>query len=356
MKTRYRLKLMTALLGLASLGAMAAAPGSAASADRPVPSAATFTSLCGALSGMRPSTVAHVMFIVFENKSYRTIVGGTSTPYTNDTLIPGCGLATGFHNYSHPSTANYLAMTSGMAQGKAASADCLPSGCPQSQSSIFSQLGTSGRAWREYAEAMPSNCYKKNYDNTGFVNADGSTGEYYYVRHAPPPYYTLPPVPSECSSWDVPLGTTSSGNLLTALSPAADGLPAFSFVSPGGCDDTHDCKARVGDRWLQQWIPIIQRSAAYQSGQLVVFITYDEGTGSDKVNGETCWDTAHADSTAYPSCHIPTIVMSPYTAPGTVSGEYFNHLSLLGTAEDLLGLPRLPAAEGYTGLQAAFSL
>jgi hypothetical protein len=39
-----------------------------------------------------------------------------------------------------------------------------------------------------------------------------------------------------------------------------------------------------------------------------------------------------------------------------VSGEYFNHLGLLGTAEDLLGLPRLPTAEGYTGLQAAFSL
>jgi hypothetical protein len=31
-------------------------------------------------------------------------------------------------------------------------------------------------------------------------------------------------------------------------------------------------------------------------------------------------------------------------------------LCLLGTAEDLLGLPRLPATEGFAGLQADFRL
>jgi phosphatidylinositol-3-phosphatase len=203
---------------------------------------------------------------------------------------------------------------------------------------------------------MPSNCDKKNYDSTAFINADGSTGEYYYVRHAPPAYYTTSPVPDNCSSWDVPLGTSTSGSFLNALSPTSDGLPAFSFVTPGGCNDMHDCSVTVGDAWLKEWIPVIQQSAAYQSGQLVVFITSDEGTGSDKVNGETCSDTTHADFVTYPSCRVATIVMSPYTAPGTRSGSYFNHLGLLGTAEDLLGLPRLPTAAGYAGLQSAFGL
>jgi hypothetical protein len=118
----------------------------------------------------------------------------------------------------------------------------------------------------------------------------------------------------------------------------------------------HDCSTRVGDDWLSTWVPIIQQSAAYQSGQLVVFITWDEGEGSDKVAGEPCWDSTHANSVTYPSCHVATVVLSPYTAPGTASADYFNHLSLLGTAEDLLGLPRLPATAGYTGLQAAFGL
>jgi phospholipase C len=340
---------------LASL-AIPGSHGAVSSAQVTAPQAPGFSSLCGALAGTQPSTVTHVMFIVFENKAYKAIVGSAAAPYLNKTLIPACGLATNYHGYSHPSLPNYLALTSGTAQGNATVKDCNPSGCPQTQDSIFAQLGNAGRDWREYAEAMPANCAKTNFDNTGYVNANGSKGEYYYVRHAPPPYYTSPPVPGECASWDVPLGTTSSGSLVTALSPSTDGLPAFSFVSPGGCNDMHDCPAAVGDAWLAQWIPIIQQSAAYQSGQLVVFITWDEGTGADKVLGETCWDAAHADATAYPSCRVVTIVMSPYTAPGTVSSNYFNHLSLLGTAEDLLGLPRLPATAGSVGLQAAFGL
>ncbi len=311
MRIAYRAQLVALLAVLTGLGSTPAAQARA-----PSPRTASFTSLCGAMSGTHPATVSHVMFILFENKSYGSIVGSKSAPFINQTLIPGCGLATNYHNYSHPSTPNYLALTSGAAQGKAASADCLPSGCPQSQASIFSQLSTAGQDWREYAEATPGNCYKKDYDNTTYINADGSTGEYYYVRHAPPAYYTSGPVPVDCSNWDVPLGTTSSGSFVNALSPGSDGLPAFSFVTPGGCDDMHDCPVKVGDDWLKEWIPIIQQSAAYQSGQLAVFITSDEGTGSDKTNGETCWDTVHADSATYPSCHIATIVMSPYTIAG----------------------------------------
>jgi phosphatidylinositol-3-phosphatase len=351
MKLGYRLTWVISLAAVAALTAFLPAAHAT-----PAPRHASSSSLCGAMDGTHPTTVSHVMFIVFENKSYGNIVGNSSAPYLNDTMIAGCGLATNYHNYSHPSTPNYLALTSGTVQGKATSQDCPPADCPQSQASIFSQLGSAGRTWGEYAEAMPGNCVKKNYDNTSYTNANGSTGEFYYVRHAPPPYYTTAPVPAECSSWDVPLGTVNSGAFLSALSPSTDGLPAFSFVTPGGCDDMHDCSTTVGDDWLREWIPVIQQSAAYQSGQLVVFITWDEGVGADKTNGETCWDSAHASSKTYPSCHIATIVMSPYTTPGTRSGDYFNHLSLLGTAEDLLGLPRLATTQGYAGLQSAFGL
>ena len=147
----------------------------------------------------------------------------------------------------------------------------------------------------------------------------------------------------------MPLGTTSSGNFLNALSPSSDGLPAFSFVTPGGCDDMHDCSTIVGDDWLKEWIPVIQQSAAYQSGQLVVFITSDEGTGSDKVNGESCWDTTHAASATYPSWHIATIVMSPYTVPGTTLGSYFNHLSRSAPRKTCSGVPTAATGRRVTG-------
>jgi hypothetical protein len=161
MKLRCRLPLAVLVAALAAAAGFL--PAAQAAPARPQ---ASFTNLCGALAGTQPATVSHVMFIVFENKSYGAVVGKASAPYLNGTLITGCGLATNYHSYSHPSASNYLALTSGTAQGKAVSADCLPIGCPQSPDSIFAQLGNAGQSWREYAEAMPANCGKKNYDNT----------------------------------------------------------------------------------------------------------------------------------------------------------------------------------------------
>jgi len=116
------------------------------------------------------------------------------------------------------------------------------------------------------------------------------------------------------------------------------------------------CSTGKGDAWLKTWVPVVQKSAAYQSGQLIVFITWDEGEGADKRAGEHCWNSAHASTSLYPSCWVSTLVLSPHTKPSTRSGSYFNHLGLLGTAEDLLGLHRLATTTGYAGLRSAFGL
>jgi hypothetical protein len=41
---------------------------------------------------------------------------------------------------------------------------------------------------------------------------------------------------------------------------------------------------------------------------------------------------------------------------GTRSGKLFNHYSLLGTAEQLLGLPKLGRAASFPTLMSAFRL
>jgi len=307
-----------------------------------------FTSLCGAMAGSHPRTVKHVMIIVDENRSYQQVIGSPSTlgdPYINNVLAPSCGLATNYHNFSHPSLPNYLALTSGAAKGPAGNTDCpVVRSCPQTQDSIFSQLGNARRSWRQYSGRMPSNCQP--------------AGSYrsQRVMYALAPYYISNPVPSECRKWDVLLGTPSSGALFAALSPTTDRLPAFSFVAPGYCNNMHSCPTSAGDRWLQTWIPIIQKSAAYQNGQLVVFITWDEGSGADDVAGEHCWDSAHANSSLYPSCRVATLVLSPYTKPRTRTGSYFNHLNLLATIEGMLGLPRIATTSGCYSLRSAFGL
>jgi phosphatidylinositol-3-phosphatase len=80
-----------------------------------------------------------------------------------------------------------------------------------------------------------------------------------------------------------------------------------------------------------------------------VFITWDEGTGGK--NGESC-----ATNTTDPSCQVATIVISPSTPGGSTSATLFNHYSLLGTTEQLLGLPPLGAASTASPLTSAFNL
>ena len=88
----------------------------------------------------------------------------------------------------------------------------------------------------------------------------------------------------------------------------------------------------------------------------MVFITWDEGNGADKVAGEHCWDSTHASSSLYPSCRVATLMLSTYAKPGTRSGSYFNHLNLLATVEGMLGLPRLTTTSGCYSLRSAFGL
>src|SRR5262249_39258385 len=137
----------------------------------------------------------------------------------------------------------------------------------------------------------------------------------YASWHNPELYYTN--IRSACAVDNVPMGTTSSGAFLNALNSSS--LPAFTSVTPDLCSDTHDCSIQTGDTWLQGWVPKIIASPLYQAGNTVLFITYDE---DDTVSGN----------------HIVTIVVSPYTAPGTQSGTLYTHYSLLRTTEELLGI------------------
>jgi phospholipase C len=268
-------------------------------------------------------TYTHVIWIWMENHSYSTIIGSSQAPYINS-LATSCGLATNYHNISHPSLPNYIAGTSGLALKSLSrfDSDCNPSkSCSTSAASIFGQ----GESWRAYEESMPANCTKAD------------SGEY-AVRHDPPPYYTTL---VGCKSNDVPYT-----QLATDL--AGGTLPAFSFVTPNLIDDMHDGTIAQGNAWLSTNLPTILESSEYTSGTTAVFITWDEGEGGTSNN---C-----ARNTTDVGCHVATIVISPSTAPGTQSSVLFNHYSLLRTTEELLGLPLLAKAATAASMGSAFNL
>jgi hypothetical protein len=105
-----------------------------------------------------------------ENHSFSAFIGSSQAPYFN-TLAQECGLATNYHNITHPSLPNYVAATSGLSYSALPHflPDCSPSAnCDTSAKSIFGQ----GETWKSYQESMPSSCDHGNSGN-------------YAVRHNP---------------------------------------------------------------------------------------------------------------------------------------------------------------------------
>jgi phospholipase C len=267
--------------------------------------------------------VAHVIWIFMENHSFGSIIGNSDAPYING-LARRCGLAVDYHNVTHPSLPNYIAATSGLALSALApfTSDCDPSGrCSTSAPSIFGQ----GETWRAYEDSMPSNC---SHNNSGD----------YAVRHNPPAYYTTL---TGCDTHDVPYPQL-------AADLRAGTLPAFSFVTPNLIHDMHDGTVADGDTWLAAHLGVVLDSAEYRDGGTAVFVTWDEGEGG---SSNDC-----ATNTTDVGCHVATLVINPSTPARATSSALFNHYSLLATAEQLLGLPRLGQAASAATMTAAFHL
>ena len=279
-----------------------------------VPRARGANPVCGMLV-TRPARVSHVVWVVMENRSYSEVVGA---PYIK-ALSLQCGMATNYHNVSHPSQPNYIAMTSGRPLAALPATDC-STFCPVSGASIFTQTSS----WRVYAESMPGNCVR--HDATPYV-----------VHHTAVPYYTAV---TNCASNDLPL---------TALNPAA--LPAFTMIVPNVKNDMHENSSSVaaGDTWLRSHLGAILASPTYLSGSTVVFLTWDEGGLSRST--KNC-----ATNASDPGCHVALLVMSPYTVPGTRWTTMSNHYSLLAVTEQLLRLPYLGQAARAPTIRTAFSL
>ena len=277
----------------------------------PTAAAGPLASACTGRSGP-PPTYPHVIVIVMENHSAAQIFGSPKTPYITR-VARSCGRAANYEALTHPSLPNYIAMTAGSNGG--ITTDC--TACRTGVPNIFRQLTRRGRSWRGYAESMPSPC----------LRADSGR---YLMRHNPAVYFLH--LRGACRTSDLPMGRPARGALRHALRTNA--LPAYAFLTPDACHDMHDCPKSAGDAWLRSWLPMILENSSYRNGQLVVFLTFDEGVGVDQ--------------------RVATIVISPYVRAGTVARAHYTHYSLLRTSENLLGLPLLGHARTAVGMRRAF--
>jgi len=247
-----------------------------------------------------------------ENKDYRSVIGSRKAPYEN-LLARRCGLATNYHGVTHPSLPNYLAATGGATFG--VRDDAGPAAHRVAGDSLFGQVARKGLSWRAFEESMTHGC------------AAAPAGSY-AVKHNPAAYFTR--IRSACRHDDVPLG----GRLARALSEGH--LPAFSFITPNLCHDTHDCSVAVGDAWLKRWVTRIVRTSDYRSGRTLVIVTWDEGVGR--------------------SNRVPTLVVGAHVPAHARSARRLDHYSLLRATEDVLGLPHLRKARSAHSMTSAFRL
>jgi phosphatidylinositol-3-phosphatase len=288
-----RLALLVCALGLVGCGSNQASP------KEVVPSSAVEPPA-------HPAGGSHVFVIVMENKEYGDVIGSSSSPYVT-ALARRYASATGFFGVRHPSLPNYFALTAGTTFG--VTSDCTD--CQQSGPNIADQLEAAGVSWKAYMGGMPSACFK------------GATSGQYAKKHDPFMYYPgVADQPSRCAKV-VPE---------SQLSPdlRAGRLPTFAFLSPGLCDDTHDCGVNQGDRYLLRVVPPIL-SALGPRGYLV--LTWDEGT-SDR---GCCGGLANGGQ-------IATVIAGAGVRPGASLPGPYTHYSTLRLIEDSLGLPRLANA------------
>ena len=167
-----------------------------------------------------------------ENQAYNEVIGSPAAPYENE-LAVGMRSRDELPRVDAPEPAELHRGDLGRTHRGSPTTPRRPSH-PLAVASIYSQVKAAGKTWRDYEESAPGNCP---------LTSSGL----YAVKHDPAPYYTG--IRSDCANWDVPMGTTTSGNFLADLTN--DTLPAFAFVTPNLCNDTHDCSVTVGDNWLQ---------------------------------------------------------------------------------------------------------
>jgi hypothetical protein len=240
-----------------------------------------------------------------ENKEASQVVGSRDAPYLNR-LVRRYGVATASYGIRHPSLPNYLALTSGSTQG--IDSDCTD--CHVAARNIADQLDAAHLSWKAYLEDMPHPCFT------------GPSAGAYAKKHNPFAYYDgVVSDPARCRRM-VPF-TQLAADL------RAGALPAYSFIAPNLCNDTHDCPVRTGDRFLARVVPGIL-SALGPRGVLIV--TFDEGSSN-----AGCCGTASGG-------RITTIVAGRGVRRGARDATPIDHYGVLRSTEDALGLPHLGGA------------
>jgi hypothetical protein len=331
----------------------------------------------------RPPPVRHVFVLMLENQAYEVTFGKDSAaPYLARTLVARGALLTQYYAIGHASLGNYVALISGQAANESTQLDCptyeefVPSsavldrhgqlaghGClyPKTVPTLPDQLDTAGLTWKAYLQDMgkdsrrePATC---GHVPVGALETTSVATplDQYAAKHNPFVYFhSIIDDPARCSAHVVNLEQLRHD--LASRARTAN----YNFIVPNLCDDGHDAPCADGrpgglpaiDAFLRQWVPLIERSAAFHSDGMLV-ITFDESDRAGEAGAAACCGELPLPGAKFEpgfggpgGGRIGAVVLSRFVKPGTVSQVHYNHYALLRTVEAVFALPPL----GYANL------
>jgi hypothetical protein len=376
-KTAFCAFAIAGLLAACSDDKGSATPATTAPATTAAVTTAPSTSGAPATTEPAKKRPAHVFVIMLENTDFDSSFGASSAaPYLANDLPSQGMLLTQYYGVAHVSLGNYIAQISGQAPNPSTQLDCftytefvqtgtddngqaLGDGCvyPTSVPNLADQMTASGLTWRAYAEDMaagqagePTAC---RHPEIG--GADGTmasrAGDAYATRHVPFLYFH-----SVIDSPDCAKNVVDLGNLETDLA-SEDTTPSLVYIVPNLCSDGHDqtcAKGGLGgmeaaNAFLQEWVPKLQASPAFEDNGLLI-VTFDEADVTSDATS-CCGDlpspnlTSPAGISGPGGGRVGAVLIGAAITPGSVNDNPYNHYSLLCSLENLWGLDKL----GYAG-------
>ena len=288
--------------------------------------------------------IRHVFVIDIESTGFDDTWGDDSTrPYLAATLRGKGVLLNKYYATAHDAQPNYVAQISGQGPNPAMQANCttfsdfvetstqepdqaVGAGCvfPADVPTLPRQLTARGITWKAYLAGMPKAC---QHPEVGAVDSTQS-GDYQVHRNPFVYFHSIIDDPAYCQRHVVGLGGLPGD--LKRISRT----PRLSFVTP---------PAGAGDTWLKRWVPAILRSPAFRKDGLLV-LTSDQAelTDADGCCGpETSANTPLPGLTGAGGGKVGALLISRFIERGTWSTTPYNHYSLLGSLEEIFGVPKL---------------
>lgn len=261
------------------------------------------TGVCGG-AGAVPAQYQSVVVFAFENRTWADVGGpgfGDAMPYLRD-LGRSCSYFSSLTETAptQNSLTQYIGQVTGAFQPGTVN-DCSPSAaCSTIADNIFRQARGAGKTAINYVEGATTGC-------SGSGNAD---------KHIPTLYLWGADDRVACVANTRPYGEFDPNH-----------LPNFAFVTPTLCNDGHDCSNATVDAWARANVQPVLNSAAYQAGQVAVFIWYDEDAPD------------------------PNLQIAPTAAHGPFAPAV-TYASTLRAWESMLGLPCLANACSAVDMRA----